>query len=61
MGSAVHCIVASKDVTGIYTGIIQPNEGVKMVISQYFWAIILWAIVLKTYQNGLKKFEAQGG
>ncbi len=46
---------------GIYTGQFTLKMAAVVVISQYFWAIVLWLGVARLYRAGLKKFEAQGG
>ena len=46
---------------GIYTGQFTTKMALITITSQYFWAIALWIIVVKLYNAGLKKFEAQGG
>lgn len=46
---------------GIYTGIFSTKMAVMLVGSQYFWAVLLWTLVMRGYKRGLRKFEAQGG
>ena len=46
---------------GIYTGIFSMRMAIMLVASQYFWAVVLWLLVLRSYKGGLRKFEAQGG
>ena len=46
---------------GIYTGIFSRRTAAMLVASQYFWAVVLWLLVLWGYKRGLRKFEAQGG
>ena len=46
---------------GIYTGVFPTALAVKLVATQYFWALMLWLLVMYSYRAGLRKFEAQGG
>lgn len=47
---------------GIYTGdIFDMPTAIKLIAGQYFWAVLLWLLVLWGYKAGLRKFEAQGG
>jgi len=46
---------------GIYIGLFSTGEAATLVASQYAWAVILWAIVIRLYKGGVRKFEAQGG
>ncbi|MBI9017516.1 MAG: ABC-2 family transporter protein [Phycisphaerae bacterium] len=45
----------------IYTGKIETTLAIYVVLGQFFWAIVLWLMVIFAYNKGLKKFEAQGG
>ena len=46
---------------GIYIGLFDLEQAVRMVVVQYVWAVSLWTLVLWIYRRGLQKFEAQGG